>query len=157
MKFDLTSLIITVIALLAFIIPVTFDQKNKRKTTKIKKHILKIAKKHKLNVDSSNVFQNAYALGLDTNMKKMVYLKNDGTESTEEIYDLSKVSNCRLHHSDITEVDSEFRKIGFLRLQFQGAKKQPLDVLVYKMKQNLSYTEEETQAKKIVKAVNSLL
>lgn len=157
MKFDVSSLVITVIALLAFIIPVTFDQRNKRKTSKTLKKLNAFAKKQNLNLDKSSVFQHTYALGLDKKLKKLAYLKTNENETIESTYDLALISKCRLHHSEITEKDSDVRKIGFIRLQFHDTKTQAVDLEVYKMKQNLAYNEEETMAKNMVKSINSLL
>jgi hypothetical protein len=157
MKFDLSSLIIALIALTAFIVPITFDQLSKRKTSKILKKLTAFADKGKLQLDKSEVFQHTYALGLDTKLKKLMYLKTNGSEVKETIYDLSEVSKVRLHHSDITDKDSNFRKIGFLRLQFKDVKKQSIDIEIYKVKQNLSYNEEENTAKKMVSSINTLL
>ena len=157
MKFDLTSLVITVIALLAFIVPVTFDQRNKRKTSKALKKLIDYAKKQKLNVDKSKVFQHAYALGLDTKMKTLIYLKTNENEAMESTYNLAQISKCRLHFTEFNETDSDIIKIGYLRLQFNDTKTHPLDLELYKMKQNLAYNEEENMAKTLVKSINSLL
>jgi len=157
MKFDLTSLVITVIALLAFIIPVTFDQRNKRKTSKILKQLLSYAKTKKLTVEKSAVFQHEYAIGLDTKLKTLIYLRKGINESAEHTYDLTKISNCRVHQSELTEKDSDISKIGLLKLQFNDSKAQSVDLIIYKMKKNLAYTEEENKAKKLVKDINSML
>lgn len=157
MKFDLGSIIITTIALLAFIIPVTIDQRNKRKTSKILKQLFSYAKTKKLTVEKSAVFQHEYALGLDTKLKTLIYLGKGINESVEEAYDLTKISNCRFHQSECTEKDSDICKIGFLKLQFNDSKTQPVDLIIYKMKKNLAYTEEENKAKKLVKTINSIL
>lgn len=78
-------------------------------------------------------------------------------ESVESVYDLTQISNCRLHQSELTDKDSDINKIGFLRLQFNDAKTQPVDLIIYKMKKNLAYTEEESKAKKLVKDIKSML
>ncbi|MEP1150496.1 MAG: hypothetical protein ABJH08_02105 [Balneola sp.] len=157
MKFDLGSIIITAIALLAFIIPVSLDQRNKKKASKILKQLLSYAKTQKMNVDKSAVFQHAYALGLDTKQKSLIYLKKDISETIETTYDLNKISNCRLHQSELTEEGSDISKIGFLKLQFHAADTESIDLLIYKMKKNLAYTEEENKAKKLVKDIKTLL
>lgn len=157
MKFDLSSLVITVIALLAFIIPVTIDQRNKRKTSKTLKQLISYAKTLKLTVEKSAVFQHEYALGIDTKQKTLIYLSKEINESAESVYDLTQISNCRLHQSELTDKDSDINKIGFLRLQFNDAKTQPVDLIIYKMKKNLAYTEEESMAKKMVSAINSII
>lgn len=157
MKFDLSSLIITAIALLAFIIPVTIDQRNKRKTSKTLKQLISYAKTLKLTVEKSAVFQHEYALGIDTKQKTLIYLSKEINESAESVYDLTQISNCRLHQSELTDKDSDINKIGFLRLQFNDAKTQPVDLIIYKMKKNLAYTEEESKAKKLVKDIKSML
>jgi hypothetical protein len=157
MKFDLSSLIITVIALSAFIIPVTFDQLNKRKTSKTLKKLMAYANQEHLNINKSNVFQHKYALGLDATAKKLVYLNLDGNHSTEKTLDITKISKCRLHHNDITEQDSDIRKIGFMKIQFNDSNSKSLDLELYKVKRNLSYNEEENNAKKLVRSVNALI
>tara|TARA_R110002124_G_scaffold65974_1_gene180221 strand:- start:622 stop:1098 length:477 start_codon:yes stop_codon:yes gene_type:complete len=157
MKFDLSSLVITVIALLAFIIPVSIDQRNKRKTAKTLKKLKAYATNQKLNIDKSDVFQQTYALGLDTKLKKLIYLKNDGNEFVEDLYDLTEFSKCRLYQPDVDDKSSEFWKVSYLRLQYMNPKAQPLDLEIYKVKENLSYTEEEAMAKKMVKSINYML
>lgn len=157
MKFDLSSLIITAIALLAFIIPVTIDQRNKRKTSKTLKQLISYAKTLKLTVEKSAVFQHEYALGIDTKQKTLIYLSKEINESVESVYDLTHISNCRLHQSELTDKDSDINEIGFLRLQFNDARTQPVDLIIYKMKKNLAYTEEESKAKKFAKDIKSML
>jgi len=157
MKFDLSSLVITVIALLAFIIPVSIDQRNKIKASKTLKKLKAYATKQKFNIDKSDVFQQTYALGLDAKLKKLIYLKNDGSEFVEDFYDLAEFSKCKSYQSDIEDENSEFKKVSYLRLQQANPKSQSLDLEIYKMKENLSYIEEETMAKKMVKSINSLL
>lgn len=157
MKFDLSSLVITVIALLAFIIPVSIDQRNKRKASKTLKKLQAYATDQKLNIDRSDVFQQTYALGLDNKSKKLLYVKNDGIEFVEDTHDLTRFSKCKLHHCEIKNENSEFKKVSYLRLQYANPKVQPLDLEIYKMKENLSYTEEESMAKKMVKSINNIL
>ena len=157
MKFDLSSLIITVIALLAFIIPVSIDQINKRKAAKTLKELKSFALKEKLNIDKSEVFQQIYALSLDTKLKKLVYIKNDKNKFVEESYDLTQCSKCRLHIHEVEDETSEFKYIAYLRVQFSDSKSQYLDLEIYKMKKNLSYIEEETMAKRMVKSINSMI
>lgn len=157
MKFDLSSLIITVIALLAFIIPVSIDQLNKRKTTKTLKALRSFAFKQKLNIDRNAVFQHKYALGLDTKQKTLIYLSKEINESVGSVYDLTQISNCRLHHSELIDKDSDISKVGFLRLQFYDVKTKPVDLVIYKMNKNLAYTEEESKAKKLAKDIKSVL
>ncbi|MEO9884141.1 MAG: hypothetical protein ABJR05_10780 [Balneola sp.] len=157
MKFDLSSLIITVVALLAFIIPVTFDQINKRKTSNTLKKLSTFAEKEKLNLDKSDVYQHTYALGLDKRLKKIAYLNTNGNESVGSTYDLNQVSTCRFYQSDVTENGTDLRKISFIKLQFKDSKTEPVELEIYKMMKNLSYTEEESMAKKMVKSINSML
>ena len=156
MKFDLSSLIITVIALATFIVPITYDQLNKRKTSKVIKKLTAFAGKQKLQLDKSVVFQDTFALGLDKKLKTLAYLNTNQDKSQESTYDLSKVSKCRLHRSEVNEKDSDIQKIGFIKLQFHNSKTQDVDLEVYKMKQNLAYYEEENMAKKMVRSINTL-
>lgn len=157
MKFDLSSLIIAVIALTAFIVPITFDQLNKRKTSKVLKKLTAFAHKQKLQLDRSEVFQHTFALGLDKKLKTLAHLNTNQDKYQESTYDLSKVSKCRLHQTDVNDKDSDNLKIGFIKLQFHDSKTQAVDLEVYKMKQNLAYYEEENMAKKMVSSINSIL
>lgn len=157
MKFDLSSLVITVIALLAFIVPVSIDQRNKRKASKTLKKLKAYATKQKLNIDKSDVFQQVYAIGLDAKLKKLIYVKNNGNSIVENTHNLTEFSKCKSHQCDIKNENSEFWKASYLRLQHRNPKFQPLDLEIYKMKENLAYTEEESMAKKMVKSINSIL
>lgn len=157
MKFDLSSLIITVIALLAFVIPVSIDQINKRKAAKTLKELRSYAFKQKLNIDKSEVFQQEYALGLDTKLKTLIYIKNDKTNFVEDSYDLTQCTKCRLYIHEVEEETSEYKYTAYLRLQFPYANTKPVDLEIYKMKKNLAYTEEETMAKRMIKSINSII
>ena len=156
MKFDLSSLIITIIALTAFIVPITFDQLNKRKTSKVFKKLSAFADKQKLQLDRSEIFQHTIALGIDKKLRTLIYLNTNQEKSQESTYDLSKVSKCRLHQTDVNDKDSDIRKISYIKLQFHNSNTQALDLEVYEMKQNLAYTEEENMAINMVRFINAL-
>ena len=156
MEFELSSLIITIIAFLAFVIPVSIDQLTKKKKAQTVKILTQFAERQKVKLSKKEVFQNIYAFGLDNSLKELIYV-NNGNAGTVESYTLSNYSKCSQHKESIKSSDSKFTGVTYLRLTPKNSSQPQVDLEMFKTKANLANTEEEGIAKKLIKAVNQVL
>lgn len=97
MKVDIPSLVIGILALATFCVPIAWYQiSEKIKEKKLKKYLTQYAKQENLTLTSKEVWGDRYALGIDKNRKKLVYLNHTENGDQKELIDLSKVQKCKV-------------------------------------------------------------
>lgn len=95
MNIDITSIVISAIALGAFAVPVVYDQVQKKKVSqKFENNFLETAQKHDLNLEQHDTWRDTYAIGLDSSAGKLLYFKQGKNKNKEQVLNLAEVKHC---------------------------------------------------------------
>lgn len=157
MKFDLSSLIITIVAFLAFVIPVSIDQLSKIQKKKTLSLLTESAKKYKFDLNKIEIIQGSYGFGLDSALRKLLYINNSENKYIEEVISLNDFSKCSIHENMDVDENSKFKSASYLKLYPKNSSHEIIELELFKTKKNLAASEEEIIAKKIVKSINKLI
>jgi len=162
MEIDLFSLIIIVITLSFFFVPfIYFEYFKNRTTKKFTAYFNELAQKNSLNFSQFDVWRDNYAIGIDSDVKQILYLKQKNGKDEILLIDLSEVKRCRISKKDerIKTPNGEQRittQID-LKLEFHKSEKPHLSITFYNGKNGDSVRDEVTLADKWSKIINSKL
>lgn len=97
MKVDIPSLIIGICALATFIVPIAwYHISEKMKEKKLETELTQFAKEQDVALNGHEIWGDAYAIGLDQEHKKLIYVKSDKGIDMKQAVDLSEIKNCRI-------------------------------------------------------------
>lgn len=157
MEFDLSSLIILIVALSAFFIPITIDQLSKKSKKKTMKLLTQSAEENKLELSNIEIFQNENAIGIDKALKKIISINNNGSGVIKNIHSLNEFSKCSISEQKEENSESKFKSHTILKLFPKNKESEVVEFKIYKTKTNLASTEEEVAAKQLVKVISKLI
>jgi len=97
METDLTSVVIGIAALAAFIVPILYlDYYKKWASKQLEKKFLDIARQHNATIAQSDSWRGRYVIGVDKNAGILVYLKKmRGEEDKHVVIGLSGIINAQ--------------------------------------------------------------
>lgn len=162
MKVDLPSLIIGICALATFAVPIAWYQiSEKMKEKKLHNEITRYARQENLTLTNEEVWGDQYALGIDNNSRKIVYLKHSEDGDQKEIIDLSKVQKCKVSNGTKTVHDADGKKNVLtsidLLFHFRNSGTGALSLEVYNDSNGRSLTYELSIANKLARKIGSLI
>lgn len=92
---DLNTLIIGIVCLAIVVVPFLYFQINQnKKNQKVHADFIDVAEKQQLDISLSDFWDPSYAIGIDTDNLKLLYIKKNDGKDQQTIIDLSKVSRC---------------------------------------------------------------
>jgi len=101
METDLTSILIAIVALSFFFVPVMYDKiSNKKGSRKMEKLLLDSAGNLQLTITKHDVWHDSYAIGIDQESGRLLYLKKKPEKNQEVLIHLTEVKHCRVSKSD---------------------------------------------------------
>lgn len=162
MKIDLPSLIIGIIALATFAIPIAWYQiSEKMKEKKLHSDLNQYAQQENITLTSEEVWGDKYALGVDKNSRKLLYLKHTEDGDQKEIIDLSEVQNCKVSNGTKTVREASGKKniltsINLL-FHYRNSGKSASSLEVYDDANGRALTYEISIANKLARAIRPLL
>ncbi|WP_073851639.1 hypothetical protein [Pontibacter flavimaris] len=78
---DLTTIVIACLALVVFIVPIMYLQRNqKQKTGEASAEFLALAEQQQARLTKHELWNDRYAIGLDEGQKKLLYLRKDDVQ-----------------------------------------------------------------------------
>lgn len=100
MEIDLSTIIISTIALSVFFIPVLYDYRSKNNRG-IKKQLFELVKTKNLDIDKYDIWEKSFALCVDKNSRHVFY-RNFDDPKRDLLIDLEGVETCKLDVVNIT-------------------------------------------------------
>jgi hypothetical protein len=98
---DKESTIIAIGIIVATILPfIIFKLIRKMQKVKFHKNFTKLAAREKLNFSHTEILNKCYAIGIDPDSKKLLYLNNREGQNEMALIELSEVNKCRLITTD---------------------------------------------------------
>lgn len=96
---DLTILAISIVGIVAFIVPFFIKhQGNKKTTLKVRQQLNEKLLENQLSVQEEEIWRDRYFLGLDKSKNKLIYIQ-DISKMTLQIIDLEKISTVSIHET----------------------------------------------------------
>lgn len=162
MKIDLPSLIIGICALAMFAVPIAWYQiSEKMKEKKLHKDLSQYAQQERLTLTSEEVWGDHYALGIDKNSKKVVYLKHNEDGDQKEVIDLSDVQKCKVSNGTKTVREASGKKNVLtsidLIFHYRASGKGASSLEVYDDANGRTLTYEKSIASKLARIIQPLL
>lgn len=155
---DLTSIIIGIFAMAFFIVPIVYIQSAQKKKRKaFLKNFLILAEQQQLSITQHELWNQYYALGLDANSNKLLYLKKRNDEEQKVLIDLAEVENCSVLNTKRTIGDNIIIDRLALVFRFRNPKRSPQTIEFYDREVSLSLNEELKLSEKWKDLINARL
>jgi hypothetical protein len=101
--FDKNSALIVLVIVALITLPFIYNSIYKKsKTKKFLADFLQLAKQENLNISKNEVWNHKYAIGIDNNSGKLLYVRKEGYDLKKILIDLSLVENCRIDYMSRT-------------------------------------------------------
>lgn len=162
MEIDIYSVIISIFALGCFFVPIYYYEYSRKKATKIfTSYFKQIAQKNNIELSQYDVWRDQYGIGIDTDAKKIMYLKKVNGHDNTVLLDLSEFKRCRLSKKDnrinTPEGDRKITTRIDLRIEPLSPNKTDNSVEFYKGEKGDFVSDEVKLAEKWTKIINSKL
>jgi len=162
MDIDLPSIMILAVVLAFFIVPIIyFEYIKKWGTKKFTAHFNQVAQKNSLDLAQYDVWRDQYGIGIDTDAKKIMYLKQKNGQDNTVILNLSELKKCRISkEDDRIKTPNGDRRITTridLQIEFLFPKNKDISIEFYKGENGDSVRDEVFLAEKWSKMINSRL
>lgn len=162
MKVDIASLIIGIIALATFCLPIAWYQiSEKMKVKKLNNELTQYAQKENITLTNKEVWGNGYALGIDQENRKLLYIKKGENNDQKRMIDLSEVEECKVSNGTKTVQNAGGSKsfVSSIRLLFryQNPKKGSASLEIFDGENGKTLTSEIAIANKLARAIRPML
>jgi hypothetical protein len=160
--FDIKSAIIVFgiigLILLPFILA---SLKKKQKHLKFLKEFNRLAEKEKMTVSQKELWGNRYAIGIDKNSGKLLYINKRKDPPEDILIDLSEVDKCRMAIIDKTMKSQDGKSNGSDRIELvftfrkSGVPEKALEF--YNNKEFMPTREDQSHAENWMQVINNVL
>lgn len=162
MDIDLTSIIISIVALSIFFVPIMYDQLSKKKNVKkIEKSLTNFAKQEDLQITQHDTWRDSYVIGIDEDSKKLLYINIEDGNENKALIDLSEVKKCwRSKKSRDLKIPKKRTKVTdqvLLLFDFKKQKQSKQKLVFFHRNRDHSLRDEISLADRWVKTVNANL
>ncbi|MEX2574950.1 MAG: hypothetical protein WD317_11660 [Balneolaceae bacterium] len=113
MDIDLTSIIISIVALSFFFVPIFYyEVYKKRAAKKLESYFNDLARENKIGLTQYEVWRDSYAIGIDRDSNHVFYLKKNNAQDKTDLVDLSEIKKCRVSRiENKIKTDNGYTKI----------------------------------------------
>lgn len=92
---ELSVIIIATIVVVLFVVPFVYIHHiSEIRKRKFSRTFTNLAAKHQVNISEMDLWNNTYAIGIDTGSRKLLYMSKKGENTGEVLIDLNEVENC---------------------------------------------------------------
>lgn len=101
MDIDLSSVIISILALSSFFVPIYYSEVYKKRTSKtFEAYFMDQARQHNISLAQYDSWRDYYAIGMDENAGNVCYLKKKNGQNHFRMVALSGIKKCRVSKTD---------------------------------------------------------
>jgi len=158
MEIDLTSIIIGIAALSTFFVPIGMYQFSQwRKLSTIRSAFEKKALLYDLNIDTSEIFRDYTAIGLDTHNRTLLHLKY-GQETLIELDDVQSCSSFKKKWKQRMGDGSDLNMLSIgIQITLKTSQTRKLELPLFEGKEGFTFGDEEYITERWVKNIRSVL
>lgn len=153
---DLSSTIIGLVSVLAFVIPIALIiRASKAKQKKFLSSFVKLAQQQNISLSETEVWDSSYAIGIDSSAKALFYLKKRIDTEEHVAVNLSNMSSCKVLNSSRNVGGSTIVDAIYLVVSFKSPSEAEKRLEFYSSNHSASITDEPQLAQKWASMVNA--
>lgn len=153
---DLSSAIIGLVSVLAFVIPIALIVRaSKAKHKKFLSIIVKQAQQQNISLSETEVWDSSYAIGIDSSSKVLFYLKRRIDKEELVAINLSTMSSCKVFNSSRNVGGSTIVDAIYITISFKNSKETDKQLEFYSSNHSASLNDELQLAEKWVSIINA--
>lgn len=101
MDIDITTIVLSILALSTFIIPILYSEVfRKRAAKQFEKQFIELGEQKGLNLTRYDAWRKSYAIGLDEGKSKLFYLRKNGSSDETLALDLGKTTRAKVSRAE---------------------------------------------------------
>jgi len=155
---DLEIIIIGILSVALFIVPIYLIQKKQKgKVAKARQAFVDRGAQRQLNITTCELWNPAYAIGIDEQQRKLLYLSDFEQQTREQLVDLDQVKQCRVLNEYRDSNGNRMIDHIALVLSMAGPKPGELQLEFYNNQISMMHSDELKVAEKWNATINAVI
>lgn len=155
---DLEIIITGIVAVALFIVPVYLIQKKQKgKVAKARQAFVDRGAQRQLHISNCELWSPDYAIGIDEQQRKLLYLSDYEQQAGEHLVDLDQVKQCRVLNEYRDSNGNRMIEHVALVLSMTGQKPGEIQLEFYNNKKSMMHSDELKLAEKWNATINAVI
>ncbi|WP_439882691.1 hypothetical protein ACSX1A_05870 [Pontibacter sp. MBLB2868] len=140
---DFETVIIGLVSVAFFLVPILYVQHvQKAKKNKIIEDFIKLGEQQQLTITQYDFWEPFYAIGIDTEKKKLLYTRNQAGNEQQELVDLAEIIKSGISKTSTDSGGNKVIERVDLALHTRTPKQQAKFIEFYSKEENLNFSNE---------------